>query len=66
MSLAPRLRRAVRDLAHVTGKEVRFETRGEDAEIDRGVLERLADPLLHLVRNAVDHGIETPDERRLQ
>ena len=65
MSLAPRLRRAVRDLAHETGKEVRFETRGEDAEIDRGVLERLADPLLHLVRNAVDHGIETPDERRL-
>ena len=66
MSLAPRLRRAVRDLAHEAGKEVRFETRGEDAEIDRGVLERLADPLLHLVRNAVDHGIETPDERRLR
>ena len=66
MSLAPRLRRAVRDLARETGKEVRFETRGEDAEIDRGVLERLADPLLHLVRNAVDHGIEFPDERRLR
>ena len=64
MSLAPRLRRAVRDLARETGKEVRFETRGEDAEIDRGVLERLADPLLHLVRNAVDHGVESPDERR--
>jgi len=66
MSLAPRLRRAVRDLARESGKEVRFETRGEDAEIDRGVLERLADPLLHLVRNAVDHGIESPDERRLR
>ena len=65
MSLAPRLRRAVRDLARETGKEVRFETRGEDAEIDRGVLERLADPLLHLVRNAVDHGVESPEERRL-
>ncbi len=65
MSLAPRLRRAVRDLARDTGKEVRFETRGEDAEIDRDVLERLADPLLHLVRNAVDHGVESPDERRL-
>jgi len=65
MSLAPRLRRAVRDLARETGKQVRFETRGEDAEIDRGVLDRLADPLLHLVRNAVDHGIEPPDERRL-
>jgi len=66
MSLAPRLRRAVRDLARETEKEVRFETRGEDAEIDRGVLERLADPLLHLVRNAVDHGVETPNERRLR
>ena len=64
MSLAPRLRRAVRDLARETGKEVRFETRGDDAEIDRGVLERLADPLLHLVRNAVDHGVESADERR--
>jgi two-component system chemotaxis sensor kinase CheA len=64
MSLAPRLRRAVRDLARDTGKQIRFETRGEDAEIDRGVLERLADPLLHLVRNAVDHGIELPEERR--
>jgi two-component system chemotaxis sensor kinase CheA len=64
MTLAPRLRRAVRDLARETGKQVRFETRGEDAEIDRGVLDRLADPLLHLVRNAVDHGIEPPEERR--
>jgi two-component system chemotaxis sensor kinase CheA len=64
MQLAPRLRRAVRDLARETGKRVRLETRGEDAEIDRGVLERLADPLLHLVRNAVDHGIESPEERR--
>lgn len=64
MLLAPRLRRAVRDLARDTGKQVRFETRGEDAEIDRGVLDRLYEPLLHLVRNAVDHGIETPEERR--
>ncbi|MGA8017016.1 MAG: response regulator, partial [Candidatus Dormiibacterota bacterium] len=64
MMLAPRLRRAVRDLARETGKQVRFETRGEDAEIDRGVLDRLSDPLLHLVRNAVDHGIEPSEERR--
>lgn len=62
--LAPRLRRAVRDVARDTGKRVRLETRGEDAEIDRGVLDRLADPLLHLVRNAVDHGIEAPELRR--
>jgi two-component system chemotaxis sensor kinase CheA len=64
MQLAPRLRRAVRDLGRETGRQVRFETRGEDAEIDRGVLDRLADPLLHLIRNAVDHGIEPPEERR--
>ena len=43
------------------GKDVRWEVRGEDTELDRGVLHQLADSLLHLVRNAVDHGIDTPD-----
>lgn len=57
------LHRAVRDLARALGKEVVWEVRGEDTEVDRHVLDRLADPLLHLVRNAVDHGVETPDER---
>jgi two-component system, chemotaxis family, sensor kinase CheA len=57
------LHRAVRDVARAEGKAVRWELRGEDTEIDRGVLERLADPLLHLVRNAVGHGIELPQER---
>ncbi len=57
------LHRAVREVARATGKDVRWEVRGEDTELDRGVLEQLADPLLHLVRNAVDHGIEEPDER---
>jgi two-component system chemotaxis sensor kinase CheA len=57
------LQRAVRDVARSTGKDVRWETRGEDTELDRGVLAQLSDPLLHLVRNAVDHGIESPDER---
>ncbi|HEV7468100.1 MAG TPA: ATP-binding protein, partial [Candidatus Dormibacteraeota bacterium] len=57
------LHRAVRDLARSLGREVVWEVSGEDTEIDRHVLDRLADPLLHLVRNAVDHGIEGPDER---
>ncbi len=57
------LQRAVRDVARQTGKDVRWEVRGEDTELDRGVLQQLADPLLHMVRNAVDHGIEPADER---
>jgi two-component system chemotaxis sensor kinase CheA len=57
------LHRAVRDVARRLDKNVRWEARGEDTEMDRNVLEQLADPLLHLVRNAVDHGIEPPEER---
>lgn len=57
------LQRAVRDAANTLGKDVRWEVRGEDTELDRGVLLQLSDSLLHLVRNAVDHGIETADRR---
>ena len=57
------LQRAVRDAARSLGKDVRWEVRGEDTELDRGVLHQLADSLLHLVRNAVDHGIDTPERR---
>ena len=57
------LRRAVREVAREQGKEVRFEVEGGDTELDRSVLDRLSDPLLHLVRNAVDHGVEPPDQR---
>jgi two-component system chemotaxis sensor kinase CheA len=57
------LHRTVRDLARSQGKDVRWDARGTDTELDRGVLHQLSDSLLHLVRNAVDHGIETPDER---
>ena len=57
------LQRAVRDAARSLGKDVRWEVRGEDTELDRGVLHQLSDSLLHLVRNAVDHGIGTPDQR---
>jgi two-component system, chemotaxis family, sensor kinase CheA len=57
------LHRAVRDLARAQGKDIRWEARGIDTELDRGVLHRLSDSLLHMVRNAVDHGIESPTER---
>ncbi|HEX6993001.1 MAG TPA: chemotaxis protein CheA [Gammaproteobacteria bacterium] len=58
-----RFPRVVRDLARQLGKEVELETVGEGTELDKGMVESLADPLVHLVRNAVDHGIEPPDER---
>jgi two-component system chemotaxis sensor kinase CheA len=57
------LHRALREVARTGSKAVRWEMAGGDTELDRAVLERLADPLLHLVRNAVDHGIEGPAER---
>jgi len=59
-----RLPRIVRDAARQSGKEVRLELEGEDVEIDRSVLDLLHDPLLHLVRNAVDHGIEAAEIRQ--
>ena len=59
------LPRAARDLARRTGKQVEVEVRGQGIELDRGVLEEIADPLLHLLRNAVDHGIEAPHLRLL-
>jgi len=57
------LERAVRDLALAAGKDVAFKLVGREVELDRAVAERLKSPLLHLVRNAVDHGIESPPER---
>ncbi|HEY8519081.1 MAG TPA: chemotaxis protein CheA [Gammaproteobacteria bacterium] len=58
-----RFHRVVRDLAAQLGKEVTLEMRGESTELDKGMVEALADPLVHLVRNAIDHGIEPPEER---
>jgi two-component system chemotaxis sensor kinase CheA len=55
--------RAVREIANATGKEIALDLRGEATELDRKLLEALNDPLLHLMRNAIDHGIEPPDER---
>ncbi|MEZ4412613.1 MAG: chemotaxis protein CheA [Gemmatimonadales bacterium] len=61
-----RFPRAVRDLARQLGKQVRFEMEGEGIELDRAILDELGDPLLHLLRNAVDHGLESPEERQAQ
>ncbi len=55
--------RMVRDLARTEGKEVTLQLEGGETEVDRSLLEQLKDPLIHLIRNSVDHGIETPDER---
>jgi two-component system, chemotaxis family, sensor histidine kinase and response regulator WspE len=59
-----RFPRMVRDLARALGKEVRLEVLGENTQVDRDILERLESPLAHLLRNAVDHGCETPAERQ--
>jgi two-component system chemotaxis sensor kinase CheA len=56
--------RLVRDLARQLGKEVDLRLHGEDTELDRTMIEELSDPLVHLVRNAVDHGMEPPEDRR--
>ena len=63
-SLFQRMTRIVREAAQATGKQVELILEGEDTEIDKTVVERLADPLTHMVRNAIDHGIETPADRR--
>ena len=59
-----RLPRAVRDLGEQLGKQVELKIVGEQTELDKTVIERITDPLMHLVRNCVDHGIESPDVRR--
>jgi two-component system chemotaxis sensor kinase CheA len=59
-----RLPRLVRDIGEQLGKRVELRLRGEQTELDKTVIERISDPLLHMVRNAMDHGIESPSERR--
>ncbi len=56
--------RLVRDLARTAGKQINFVVEGKETEIDRSVLEEIGDPLIHILRNAIDHGIETPEERK--
>lgn len=62
-SLFARFRRLVHDLSRDLGKPVDFVTVGEDTEMDKTMIERLADPLVHLIRNAIDHGIESAEDR---
>ena len=61
--IAERFPRLVRDLARKQGKEIHFQLSGKEIELDRGILEEIAEPIVHILRNAVDHGLETTDER---
>ena len=58
-----RFERVVRDVAPSLGKDIRLVITGEDTEVDKAVVEKIGDPLMHLVRNSIDHGIEPPEER---
>ncbi len=60
-----KMNRVVRDVAKKLGKQIQFVTEGDDTELDKSVVDQISDPLVHMVRNAADHGIETPDERTL-
>lgn len=62
-SVFQRMPRLVREIAGATGKQVRLVMDGEGTEVDKTVIERLSDPITHMLRNAIDHGLETPDER---
>lgn len=63
-SLFDRMARLVRDLSRKVGKRVELVASGEDTEMDKNAIELIADPLVHIIRNAVDHGIESPEARR--
>jgi two-component system chemotaxis sensor kinase CheA len=63
-SVFQRMPRLVREVANMTGKQARLVMDGENTEVDKTVIERLSDPITHMLRNAIDHGLESPDERR--
>jgi chemosensory pili system protein ChpA (sensor histidine kinase/response regulator) len=63
-TLYSRLSRAVRDAANSTGKQVQLDLSGSETELDNNIIQQISDPLVHLVRNSVAHGIETPEKRR--
>jgi two-component system chemotaxis sensor kinase CheA len=62
-SVFQRMPRLVREVADMVSKQVRLVTAGEDTEVDKTVVERLAEPITHMLRNAIDHGLETPEDR---
>ena len=59
-----KFKRLVRDLSNELGKEIELNTDGAETELDKTVIEKLNDPLVHLIRNSIDHGIESPEVRR--
>lgn len=59
-----RFRRVIRDLAHTRNKKVNLVLEGEETELDKKIIDQIGDPLMHMVRNSVDHGLETPEERK--
>lgn len=63
-TITTRFQRLVRDLAGELGKEVKFTTSGTETELDKSIMERITDPILHIIRNGLDHGIELPHERQ--
>ena len=63
-SLFSRFQRLVRDLAGATGKSIALQVSGDETELDKGVVDRLSDPLMHIIRNSADHGLETAEVRR--
>src|SRR5262249_55856137 len=62
-ALFRKMSRLVRDLSRKTGKPIELELSGEETELDRTIVEELADPLMHMIRNAIDHGVESPEQR---
>ncbi len=62
--ISPRFRRTVRDATRKTGKSVDFSITGDDIQLDRSILDELVDPVNHMLRNSIDHGIELPDKRK--
>ena len=63
-SIFNKFKRLVRDLSNDQGKEIVLSTEGEETELDKTMIEKLNDPLVHIIRNSIDHGIEAPDERQ--
>ena len=63
-SILTRFQRLVRDLSADLKKKINFEIEGEDTELDKNIIERLSDPLMHILRNSLDHGIESPEKRK--
>ena len=58
-----KMARIVRDLSSKLGKQIQFDVSGEETELDKTVVDQIGDPLIHMIRNSVDHGVESPEDR---